>query len=167
MERCDKAVICFLIAFLTSLTNVYANDSLTLSMSGVIEERCVVGIVDSIPFDFSVELSHTANLSIECNLPMLIALRSDYGGLELIDGSVETSLVAEYQVELNIDSLNFSLKQKSKELIDEQRFITGADIPFNTSGMIKVSLFEPLKFAGEYQDTLHIDVYPNFVNSGI
>lgn len=145
--------------------STYASDSLTLELSGVIEDKCIIDTAITNHFDFSHQSSHSTNLQIDCNQPMLIALRSDNGGMRMIGNHKE--LVSAYEVKIGIESLNFTVKQKAHELLQEQRFATGSTIPFKTTGILEINLIESMRFAGEYRDTLHIDVYPNFVINGM
>lgn len=143
----------------------YANDSLTLTMSGVIEDKCTIDATNFTQFNFSQQLSHSTNLLIDCNRPMVLALRSDFGGMKLLNSSQDS--INDYEVKVSIDSLDFIIEKNAHELLEEQRFDTNLSIPFKTVGVLEVNLPEPLIYAGEYKDTLHIDVYPNFVNNGI
>tara|TARA_R110001583_G_scaffold52393_5_gene162826 strand:- start:8165 stop:8635 length:471 start_codon:yes stop_codon:yes gene_type:complete len=144
-----------------------ANESLTLALSGVIEDKCVIGIPGNVSFDFSQHLVHSTAIAIDCNQSMFVALRSEHGGLKLNKAEGKSALVVAYDIELKINSIKFKLMANSIDIKQEQRFSAGVDIPFATSASLKISLHEALTYAGKYSDTLHIEVYPNLAQQGI
>ncbi|MEZ9536813.1 hypothetical protein AB4160_01255 [Shewanella sp. 10N.286.51.B8] len=145
----------------------HANESLTLALSGVIEDKCEITIPSSSPFDFSQQLIHSTTLSIDCNQTMLVALRSEYGGLKLNQTQDENRIIAAYDIDLKIESIQFNMSANSFDIQQEQRFNAGEKIPFATSGSLEISLPEALVYAGKYTDILHVEVYPNFTMQGI
>jgi hypothetical protein len=163
-----KYTTAFLILhFSYSLTTTQANESLTLALSGVIEDRCVIAIPTSATFDFSQQLVHSTTIAIDCNQAMLVALRSENGGLKLSQAEVENEVVAAYDIELKIESIQFRLTANSIDIQQERRFSAGEDIPFATSASLDITLPKALAHAGKYSDILHIEVYPNFTQQGI
>lgn len=142
-----------------------ASESLTLALSGVIEDRCVIAMSGNTTFDFSQQLVYSTTLAIDCNQAMLVSLRSEHGGLKL--GQTENAVVAAYDIEFKIESIKFKLMANSHDVKQEQRFSAGEEIPFTTSASLDISLPEALTYAGKYSDTLHIEVYPNLALQGI
>ncbi|MFT5706403.1 MAG: hypothetical protein ACI9ES_000682 [Oceanospirillaceae bacterium] len=149
------------------ITATEADESLTLALSGVIEDKCEITIPTNSSFDFSQQLAHTANIAIDCNQTMIVALRSENGGLKLSNTVGESAVVAAYDLELKIESIQFRMTANSVEIEQEKRFSAGEDIPFTTSASLNISLPEELVFAGQYNDVLHIEVYPNITMQGI
>lgn len=143
------------------VASTQANESLTLALSGVIEDRCVIALPTSAIFDFSQQLVHSTTIAIDCNQAMLVALHSEYGGLKLSQTQAENDVVAAYDIELKIESIQFRLTANSIDIQQERRFSAGEDIPFATSASLDISLPKALAHAGKYSDILHIEVYPN------
>ncbi|MGI2175426.1 hypothetical protein [Shewanella ulleungensis] len=146
------------------VSNVQANDSLTLYLTGEIKDKCIIDTQTATSFDFSYVKTHSANLQVDCNQKMSLAIRSDSGGLKLKE-HLNSSILVDYSIEVAFQSLNFIVKKNASEMITEQRFNAGNNIPFNTVGTLTLSLKDTFTYSGEYKDTLHIDVYPNFVNN--
>jgi len=159
--------VLLMLHFCFGVTFTQANESLTLAMSGVIEDKCVVGVPSNAMFDFSQQLSYSTTLAIDCNQSMLVALRSEHGGLRLSQTEGGNTVIATYDIELKIESIKFRLMANSLDIKQEQRFSAGGNIPFATSASLNISLSEALLYAGKYSDTLHIEVYPNLTQLGI
>lgn len=154
----------YFIQTLCIVSSVQANDSLTLYLTGEIKDKCTIESQTGTSFDFTEKNTHSANLNVNCNQKMSLAIRSDSGGLAL-NNQQKHDVSIDYSIEIEFQSLNFNVKKKASEIITEQRFSAGNDIPFNTTGTLSISLIDTFKYSGEYNDTLHIDVYPSFVNN--
>lgn len=150
----------------TLAIGVYANErAITIEVTGKISQRCNLQTVDSeLEFKSGSQGSLVSTrLQINCNMPMAIDMRSDFGGMKRMSDDISNTDLKpyEYQAEFNIDTLGFSRTVSSKELKDGVRYSTAPDIPFSTQGVLNVTMMESIMFAGEYRDVIRIEVSPD------
>jgi hypothetical protein len=142
--------------------NAKANESLTIFLSGMIKDKCVIESEFGKALDFSQSIMYKTKLHVDCNQKMSLSIRSDFGGLKLQE---QNNIIVDYNVKIEFNRLNLAINKNASEIISEYKFNSGNIIPFKTDGTLSISLLDSLKYSGEYLDTLHIDVYPNFVNN--
>ncbi|MFT6919295.1 MAG: hypothetical protein ACJA2G_001930 [Cognaticolwellia sp.] len=143
-------------------SNAKANESLTIYLSGMIKDKCVIESELGKPLDFSQTIMYKTNLHVDCNQKMSLSIRSDSGGLKL---QGQNNILVDYNVKIEFNTLSFKVNKNASEIMSEHRFNAGNAIPFKTDGILRISLLDNFKHSGKYLDTLHIDVYPNIFNN--
>lgn len=150
---------------------VTANDSVSFDLVGEVTPRCEVTYVESgrEVLDMTETEIQSIVFGVDCNLPMDIELRSDHGGMayqsEGSSGSRGTTVL--YDASLTIDNVGLRLEANSRELQDGIEANTGNKIPFETEGLIDISMTKDNRLpAGQYADRLHITVSPSLNDPG-
>lgn len=151
-----------LLALLISAPNYCFSESLTMNVSGKINDRCQVDFYTGNKIDLSSIKNKSIPMDIYCNRPMIMRFSSSNGGL-VMKGREDMEPYL-YFLKININDLNMSTMNKSDTLINPKEINSSGVIPFSTSGTIRVTLEEPLLFAGHYEDIVQIDVFPSIHN---
>lgn len=137
---------------------------LSVSISGHIESYCEIDFTDGVKMDFSNEAQKVLPFDIQCNQPLSMSVYSRNGGLQLLKSKQE--ILTPYEVNIDITSLGLNQTLLSRE-ISSPRIINSSNvIPFNTDGVMRVTLEENLLYAGYYEDVIEIDVFPSIHGSG-
>lgn len=175
-----------LTALLITIITTYSmadNSQLTLNLSGKISERCAIEINPQQNQTFKNmsligkdKIVQQAAFNIDCNSPMNIKLRSLRGALMNTDLGQGANIKNQhrdkqsylpYQLKLNISKLNFSIQANSEQLFQRKTYSTGHKVPFVTTGVLKIILANQTLAAGQYEDTLHLEVSRGQGHGGI
>lgn len=150
----------FLLSVIENVT-CFAN-SLTLEISGKINDQCQINLSAGNEIDLSNVKEKSLPMDIYCNQPMNIRVSSVNGGLAIKGREdIEPHI---YTLEIDIGDLNLNYKNKSDALTIAKEVKSSGVIPFSTSGTLRVTLEESLLFAGYYEDVVQIDVFPSIHN---
>ncbi len=129
---------------------------LSMYIYGNINEKCELDLNSETRYDFSDNIAHSIPISVNCNIPMGIHIKSEHGGLKL--NSASQDVIEPYNIKLNVGTINNTSKS---ELFNNDNIVFRYDgIPFKQQGIMMVSLTKPLLIAGSYSDTLTIDILP-------
>jgi hypothetical protein len=182
LRSLNISLLCSLACLFIIPSQTSASDrELSIHLRGKISERCEIEVIPlhGYKMDFSKRVENSASIKIDCNLPMTLNVRSQYGALIAVDDLqrnaklIITNAVERqyhyrtYTTEVSITDIGFQIQASSRDLHKGLQFSTGSNIPFSTSGLLKVRLDAPLIYAGTYEDILHLEVSPSHGVGGI
>ncbi|WP_440888384.1 hypothetical protein [Vibrio sp. WZ-1] len=161
MCRLIANLFCLTISQFLILGHVQA-DSLSMNISGYIDDRCELNFGANNTMDFSEEVSKTLPFEIYCNQPVILAISSKNGGLKHEDNELVN--LTRYSVNLDVSSINISKELNSEDITTPVKIDSFGAIPFSSIGQLGVTLEHSLLYAGYYKDVIEIDIYPSINN---
>lgn len=137
-------------------------DTLSMNISGYIDDRCELNFGTNNTMDFSEEVSKTLPFEIYCNQPVILTISSKNGGLKHEDNELVN--LTRYSVNLDVSSINISKELNSEDITTPVKIDSFGAIPFSSIGQLGVTLEHSLLYAGYYKDVIEIDIYPSINN---
>jgi len=137
--------------------------SLTISLTGHIKNYCEINFNDGESLDFSNEIQKSLPFDIQCNQPLSMSVYSRKGGLENQQSNVRQ--VVPYEVDIDIATIGLNSTLQSQDIASPTVIDSSSVIPFDTAGVMRVTLKENLLYAGYYEDVIEIDVFPSIHGS--
>ncbi len=138
-----------------------AFESLTIDLVGQIKTKCGISTsLNNLQFEDNGLIN--TELLINCNSPMRVSLHSLNGGVK----HQQNLSVNEYRVNLSILGHSTSRTYTAQSLMTQQTIVVN-DLMFNQVMNIQLELLDPFIYAGEYKDTLRIEVSPSAISGGV
>ena len=157
----SRSVLVMTTLFLSS--GLVMGSSLTLSLTGHIKNYCEINFNDGKSLDFSNEIQKSLPFDIQCNQPLSMSVYSRKGGLENQQSNVRQ--VVAYEVGIDIETIGLKSRLHSQDIASPIVIDSSSVIPFDTVGVMRVTLKENLLYAGYYEDVIEIDVFPSIHGS--
>ncbi|HIF9264580.1 TPA: hypothetical protein ACX6Q4_000180 [Photobacterium damselae] len=142
--------------FVSSITSA-SPTKLTLDLVGVIPEVCTIKFQDNHTVELSSGKPRLINFEVNCNSPLSMFVQSEFGGIRHKEYHNE---VVPYQLGIDMAGVNY-LNITSYKIQNKVHIEFDGDINLKQQGSVNIALLRPMVWAGIYEDTLFIDVYPN------
>lgn len=143
--------------FFLSTVSSASPTKLTLDLVGVIPEVCTMKFQDNQTVELSSGKPRLINFEVNCNSPLSMSVQSDFGGIRHKEYHNE---VVPYQLGIDMAGVNY-LNITSQKIQNKFHIKFDGDINLKQQGSVNIALLKPMLWAGNYEDTLFIDVYPN------
>ncbi|TGZ36000.1 hypothetical protein EQ875_00846 [Photobacterium damselae subsp. damselae] len=147
----------WLFLFFLSTVSSASPTKLTLDLVGVIPEVCTMKFQDNQTVELSSGKPRLINFEVNCNSPLSMSVQSDFGGIRHKEYHNE---VVPYQLGIDMSGVNY-LNITSQKIQNKFHIKFDGDINLKQQGSVNIALLRPMLWAGNYEDTLFIDVYPN------
>ncbi len=149
------------IIFVIYSVNSTARENLSLEIQGTISSKCQLSLTNDNNIQLVKKEKTTVDFKVDCNLPILITLQSQYGGVK----NTKDDTLGLYSLEINVPSISIAESISSKDIKRPKSIDSGDIIPYQTKGEVAISLQNQLIYAGIYEDTLSISVEPKLTLS--
>nr|WP_087021297.1 hypothetical protein [Thaumasiovibrio subtropicus] len=143
---------------------IMANDNLSFAIQGEIKSRCDISFPKGIKITLHDQWESQLPFKVNCNHPFELSLKSEQGGLILSEGnSNKKNLIHQYNLDISMPDLGLTRQLNSADINDNKLINSTEQIPFSTYGELRISLQQPLIYAGRYEDTLSLDIFPQLL----